>query len=115
MGRVIGELYVEYDAALAASEPYYTIEREDYDTLVLQAEDAIARYIAEYVTHVSRTARASIHAIVRSAYSIDAIMAAKDSESAKLRASAKYLHHNFPKADAINTRDFIEILRKYAA
>ncbi len=114
MGRVLGTIYVEYDEAIAATEPYYVMQREAYDTVVLEAEDAIERYIAEYVTRLSRTARASIHAIVSASYSVDAIMAARDVESAKLKASAKYLHHNFPKADVLTCREYVEVLRKYA-
>jgi hypothetical protein len=115
MGVVLGTIYVGWDAAIAANAPDVVLERNGYNDAVLHIDNIIASYIDEYVTRLSCAARASIRQIVASKASDDAIMSAKRGELAKLKERAKYLHHNFPHADAVTTRELIGLLRRYVA
>jgi hypothetical protein len=112
MGKVLGTLYVEYDAQAAASEPTYMLAYAGMEAAVLDIESEIGAYIADYVARLSITARKAIRDIVASTLSIDEIMRGVDN---KLLQRMKYLHSNFPKADAISTRELVVILRQYAA
>ena len=114
MGKVLGSLYVEWDASEADSAVDVVIEREGRDAYALHIEDEMTRYFEDYVSRLSMTAKASIRQLVHSSLSVDAIMAGKDSESSRLKERAKYLHHNFPAAEAITSRELLGMLRKYA-
>jgi hypothetical protein len=115
MGKVLGTLYVEYDASQEASAIDVTIEREGFEEEVLHMDSTIAAYIAEYVTRLSDTARASIHAIVASAHSVDDIVAGAsvkaDKAIRKLNNTAQYLNISF--AHGLSTREYIDMMRKY--
>lgn len=115
MGKVLGELYVEYDARIADSALDVIVEREGRDEYVLDISGQIEAYLADYVTRLSRTAQGTIRALVRSAYSVDAIMSGKDGDAAKLKERAKYLHRNFPHNDAITTREMLTMFRNHAS
>jgi hypothetical protein len=115
MGKVLGTIYVEWEASEESSAVDVTIEREGYEEAAVHIDSVISAYIDEYVTRLSDTAKGTIKHIVKSHYDTAAIMAGKDKETAKLRECAKYLHRNFPKASVVTTRELIDILRKYAA
>ena len=115
MGKVLGTIYVEWEASEASAAPEIILELAERDAVLLHAEDAIASYIDEYVTRLSSTAKASIRKLVHNAYSVEDIMSGKTDETAKLRERIKYLHHNFPHAEAITAREMLGMLRKYAA
>jgi hypothetical protein len=112
MGKVLGTLYVEYDAKAAASEPEYMLEYDGMEAAVIDIDSAIGAYIGDYVARLSVTARKAIRDIVASTLSIDELMRGKDN---KLLQRAKYLHSNFPKANDITTRELVVLLRQYAA
>jgi len=105
MGKVLGTLYVEIEGAIQSSAI-------GIETLVSAAIDA---YIRDYVTRLSKTARASIRDMVHSAYSVDAIMSAKTPQTTKMAKAAKYLHHNFPMADRVTTRELVYLLREHVS
>ena len=104
MGKVLGTLYVEWDAQIAESSVDVVLELEGREAVALHAESVITAYIEDYISRLSTTARASIRDIVKSAYSVDAIMSGKDEGAYKLRERAKFLHRNFPKAQG-STRE----------
>jgi hypothetical protein len=112
MGKVLGTLYVEYDAKAASTEPEYMLEYAGMEAAAIDIDSAIGAYIGDYVARLSVTARKAIRDIVASTLSTDDIMRGKDN---KLLQRAKYLHHNFPKADAITTRELVGLLRQYSA
>lgn len=113
MGKVLGTIYVEWDGAVEASAPEVVIECAEREAVAVQVDTTITAYLSEYVTRLSHTARKAVHDIVCSHYGIDSIMGAKDSDSAKLKERAKYLHHNFPHNEAVTTRELVQLLRQY--
>ena len=115
MAKVIGTIYVQWEAATEATAPEYRLVREAIEAEATRVDETIAAYLNEYVTRLSRTARASIRDIVHTHYGIDAIMAGKSPDTARMKERAKYIHRNFPKADDITTRELLGLLRKYAA
>jgi hypothetical protein len=115
MGKVLGTLYIECDLALEATRPEVVLESEAYDGRVVAMENEISAYIRDYVSRLSRTAKASIRQIVASKLDSAAIMGAKvGSHEYALRNKAGYLFGNFPIRENITQADFIDILRKYA-
>jgi hypothetical protein len=114
LGKVLGALYVECDARAAMDAPDYIFERAEYDAIALDIGGAIGAYISDYVARLSTTGKKAIRDIVAASASVDAIMVGKG-ELAKLRERAKYLHRNFPQAEAITTRELVTLLRQYAA
>jgi hypothetical protein len=112
MGKVLGSLYVEYDAKAASTEPEYMLEYDGIEAKAIDIDNAIGAYITDYVSRLSVTARKAIRDLVASKLSIDDIMMGTDN---KLLQRAKYLHSNFPKADDITTRELVVLVRQYAA
>lgn len=115
MGVVLGSLYVGYDEAVDATAPDVVVSRESYDAAAARIEDAVGAYIAEYVTRLSKTAKASIHKLVTSCCTLDEIARAQSGEAISMRNRLEYLHSNFPARDAITSRELGELLRRYAA
>ena len=113
MGKCLGELYTAWDASIMAYNPE-TIAEDDARASV-EAKAAIARYIAEYVSRLSRTARATIRDVKATRYDVDAIMKGATPETAKMKERVKYLHHNFPARDSVTARELLSLLREYAA
>ena len=115
MGKVLGSLYVEYDASVEASAPDIVYETAERDVYALHIADAISAYINDYVSRLSKTARKTIRDLVASELSEAEIMKGRGEEAAKLRERVKYLHRNFPARDSVTARELVGMLRKYAA
>jgi hypothetical protein len=115
MGKVLGTLYVEYDASVASSAPDVVLELEGREAIELRIDDAIRAYINDYVSRLSNTARANIRIIRSMEASAQEIMRGKTPETYRAMKAIKYLHHNFPARDSISAREMIDLLRKYAA
>jgi hypothetical protein len=116
MAKVIGSLYVQWEDIEASYDPAVVYTRSEFNKLVTSAEDEIARYMSDYVSRLSATARASLRKIVESMYSDSAIMTARDSsECSRLRDKVRYLHDGFPARDNVGANDYLKLIRKYCA
>lgn len=115
MAKVYGSLYVQWIEREDAGTVEYIYETAEHDAEVLKIDSVISAYIREYIGRLSPTAQKAIRLIVESAYNSEAIATAKDGDGKALRNKAEYLHRGFPERKAVSVREFVEILRKYAA
>lgn len=115
MAKVYGSLYVQWIEREDAGTVEYIYETAEHDAEVLRIDSTIQAYMHEYIGRLSPTAQKAIRLIVESAYNSEAIAAAKDGDGKALRNKAEYLHRGFPERKAVSVREFVEILKKYAA
>lgn len=115
MAKVYGSLYVQWIEREDAGNVEYIYETAEHDAEVLKIDSTIQAYISEYIGRLSPTAQKAIRLIVESAYNSEAIATAKDGDGKALRNKAEYLHRGFPERKAVSVREFVEILKKYAA
>lgn len=115
LGKVYGSLYVEWIGKESDSSPDSILDANERQAREVRAESIIKAYINEYIEHVSKTAQKAIHEIVHSHYSVDSIMQSYGGEEGKLHNKIKYLHKGSPVADSVTAREWLELLRKYAA
>ena len=114
VAKVLGALYVQYEERELETALDVCFDKSERDVLAMQAEQVIARYMADYVSRLSPTARGSLRMIIKSKLSADDIVKARDGEGGKMRERVRYLFGSFPARDSMDAADFVTLARQYA-
>lgn len=105
MGRVLGELYTQWDNTIAA----YRIDEAPMDI-----GNEAALYMREYIGRLSDTMRATIRHICEDRRDAAEIMKGETKATAKMRDAVKYMHRNFPQRESVTSTELCELVKKYA-
>jgi hypothetical protein len=116
LGKVYGSFYTQWEHQEAESDPDRILIKSQLEAVLAYPNKHIRRFMIEYVSRLSRTAKKRIQEIKdspeKSAY-LASRVGIKDPKVKNIAIAAMHLHENFPHKDAITRREYIDLIRKY--
>jgi len=116
MGKVLGTLYTEWVGREEQLDPALVMMDQDAKQAYMQVEKNLIRFFAEYESRLGETSKARLHEIAKSTVNPSYLTSAEgynDPETKREAKGARRLYDNFPHKDAIECKEFIELVRQY--
>jgi hypothetical protein len=117
MGKIYGYMYTEQEAREADTDPSRIMHKAELESIQANNEKHLRRYMAEYVSRLSKTYQRRIQEIKASQETsgyLSSRAGRKDPNTKGLAMAIEDMFRSFPHREGLNRREFIDLVRQYA-